>query len=71
LDIVNLVSRSFYSSFCIHLISTVRGSLGGDSSIVSHLRLVDDKLTLALTKILDLQTFVGNNQLAIDEKLNW
>jgi hypothetical protein len=57
--------------FGIHLISTVRGSLGGDSSIVSHLRLVDDQLTLALTEVLDLQTFVGNDQLSVDEELDW
>jgi len=53
-----------------NLISSVRRCLCRDCSVVAHLGLVDDQLTLALAEVLDLKTFTGNDKVAIDEEFD-
>ena len=54
-----------------NLISSIRRCLCCDCSVVAHLGLVDDQLTLALAEVLDLNAFTGNDELAVDEEFDW
>jgi hypothetical protein len=53
-----------------YLVSAVRRRFGGDRSVVSHLRLVDDELTLAFAEVLHLDAVVGDDEVAVDVELD-
>ena len=53
-----------------HLVSSVGWRLGCHGSVVSHQGLIDDELALAFAQILDLDSVIRNDEVAVDVELN-
>ena len=52
------------------LVSSVGWRLGCHGSFVSHQGLIDDELALAFAQILDLDSVIRNDEVAVDVELN-